>query len=679
MTLELFSGLGVPGEFSVTRYGAKGDGSTDDTAAIQACIDAAVATKAHCVYMPRGTYKTTSPLFLDPPGNLRSSITNPTIFNFSLSLVGEAGLGNHEGYGTAIKPSADNFVALWVGPGQGMCVSDLSILGPGNSYRNTMSSSGVGIAVSGGSGGASRVLIENVMVENFYQGISTGQNNSSLADNFSGIKVFINNCYRGLYLEAAQNYINNLTDCNITNCTIAVDNSTGPEINVRGGNYSVTGAHKGSFTIGTVSSFTTFSETYSGNTFTNYRFTAVVSSPDTAMNNGTYNSAEILTTGFGDVPLRLEIFNTGTNTATFSLWPMWLFGNFTLNLNMATGTDLQAECAAATTLYVQERVTTFLGRNIFVDGIHMENPGTVTTLADATNSGVLSIRNTFFNYEISHGDASGGSGGALGLFYGQQAFPFVNNNNASVVLADNNFNQTSPEGVVFDVAGLSAKLTSSRPVGLSPPNIRYGYNANLIVGGSGNSPYSAVRGAGEFDSQPFIPTGFTGFEPRTWLGLGERISGRRPAAGTTPRLTPTQIAAYGSLGALGTYPPLCGDAVYSISDWNSGAQTHLFAKSSHAFYSYGQDLTAAWSYKGQTTVVTDTSGTGALTQWAFPGLKITLNNGNPHDFIVTEVHPALSYVNAILINTSTSALSGIKTATYTGSMVTQETYSITQF
>jgi hypothetical protein len=47
---------------SVQDFGAVGDGSADDTAAIQATIDSLVSTNGGTAYFPAGTYKTTAPI-----------------------------------------------------------------------------------------------------------------------------------------------------------------------------------------------------------------------------------------------------------------------------------------------------------------------------------------------------------------------------------------------------------------------------------------------------------------------------------------------------------------------------------------------------------------------------------------------------------------------------------------
>jgi hypothetical protein len=54
--------------FNVKHYGAKGDGTTNDVASIQAAIDAA-AVNGGTVYLPPGTYQLASSFTLNPPGD----------------------------------------------------------------------------------------------------------------------------------------------------------------------------------------------------------------------------------------------------------------------------------------------------------------------------------------------------------------------------------------------------------------------------------------------------------------------------------------------------------------------------------------------------------------------------------------------------------------------------------
>ncbi|WP_308116533.1 glycosyl hydrolase family 28-related protein [Leifsonia poae] len=55
---------GVPNVYNVTDYGAAGNGTTDDTRAIQSAITAAQTAGGGAVYLPSGTYKTTSTLLI---------------------------------------------------------------------------------------------------------------------------------------------------------------------------------------------------------------------------------------------------------------------------------------------------------------------------------------------------------------------------------------------------------------------------------------------------------------------------------------------------------------------------------------------------------------------------------------------------------------------------------------
>ena len=81
-------------DINVLDYGATGDGVTDDTAALQAAINASAASDV-CIYVPAGTYKITSELTIvnDCRGITGDGASN-TKFNFSGSVGLRIGSGN---------------------------------------------------------------------------------------------------------------------------------------------------------------------------------------------------------------------------------------------------------------------------------------------------------------------------------------------------------------------------------------------------------------------------------------------------------------------------------------------------------------------------------------------------------------------------------------------------------
>src|SRR5262245_45612025 len=167
------------GEFA----GFRGNNTGNDAPAIQAAIDHACATGKQGVRLPDGAIcRITQPIFLDPPRNLRANLNSPSNFAFSLGLYGAEGLGNNNNFGAQIRPATNDFVALWVGPGQGMRVAGISIIAPPSRSLAAQPQTGVGIAIAGGPGGASRTLIERCWVENLRYGIATGLNSDALAD-----------------------------------------------------------------------------------------------------------------------------------------------------------------------------------------------------------------------------------------------------------------------------------------------------------------------------------------------------------------------------------------------------------------------------------------------------------------------------------------------------------------
>jgi len=126
------------------QFGAKGDGSTDDTGAIQNAINAANTAGGGPVYFPAGTYKISSAL---------------TLYN-NITLAGDGRAV------TIIKQVTTTAHGLyWTGQNlQYVTVRDLQIQGPG-------SGSGIGINLNNtGTGGNPNILgvhIENVYIYGF--------------------------------------------------------------------------------------------------------------------------------------------------------------------------------------------------------------------------------------------------------------------------------------------------------------------------------------------------------------------------------------------------------------------------------------------------------------------------------------------------------------------------------
>lgn len=127
---------------NVKDFGAKGDGSTDDTAAIQAAIDYAVAAGRRSVYFPAGTYIVTSPLHAQVETGTTTvggSTKSRYAYGMGLTLRGEQ-VGKtvlrKTGQATYTIPANNNInggstvdTTLFFGgtEGTGLYVSDLSI------------------------------------------------------------------------------------------------------------------------------------------------------------------------------------------------------------------------------------------------------------------------------------------------------------------------------------------------------------------------------------------------------------------------------------------------------------------------------------------------------------------------------------------------------------------------
>jgi parallel beta-helix repeat protein len=81
-----------PGVFNVLAFGAKGDGVTDDTVAVQAALDQANSDGGGVVYLPEGTYRITASLVaksnvtLQGPGGRAATIKQDNNVNLSMLI-----------------------------------------------------------------------------------------------------------------------------------------------------------------------------------------------------------------------------------------------------------------------------------------------------------------------------------------------------------------------------------------------------------------------------------------------------------------------------------------------------------------------------------------------------------------------------------------------------------------
>ena len=184
--------------FDVTDFGATGDGATDDTAAIQAAIDACETAGGGTVLMPTGDYRITAQL------------TVPTLTN----IVG-MGTGLHSGSGgTRILPETTSQAVFKIGAlVRFVSIKDMSIVAASDSIGIV----GVLLEAAAADGQSDHLVISGV---HFYR-IDKGIYANSTTGEWSFTNVRIDNC-KWDEIDTACIHMNsqNFDSWRISNCAL---------------------------------------------------------------------------------------------------------------------------------------------------------------------------------------------------------------------------------------------------------------------------------------------------------------------------------------------------------------------------------------------------------------------------------------------------------------------------
>ena len=687
-------------------------GSTYDDVTIQAAIDAAFnldISRVRIPYHPGALWTLNNPVFQDPPGNLRGSLTSAQL------LAGQtASTTNHGPYisveadwRTRFTSTFNTAPAWWVGTGgagaAGHHVKGISLINSTGVSVNgkALPTNCTGFAIA--SEGSVGAVFEGCSAQNFYAGFRTAQNdmNGSLGEG-NKFLYCTTGSYIGFWFYGGSGLVNTLFHCNVG----AIRNfvSAGADYLVIGGEHGASQSARKACTMSSVSTLSTLADTVAGGgSFTNFTFTATISSPDVNWNvcpdgGFVYNSATIKLASFGVVPLVLTAFNQGTGVATFKIWPGWTWYHYNQEVALDTGTDFNTELQACTTVYAVERCTYAEGPGHFI-GTHYESQA-LMALHDAPDTTAYDA--TFENLRINSDPANSqydnnGNADDLGVFYGSQAFPWIRQIGNIRLINSPMPSSKVGEHVVIEGSDFGNDSDTGRLIvencrGLFHPNLRYvsgpgssylpvgvGYNDSTVSKGQFGTK---AFGFGEWDRTVWGPSVNANppdtliYDVRAGGTSTTRYCGYRPNPGEMPRLTVADVTAIAS-PSLNAQPTMCGGMMHQVSQ--IGSQLWALVKDNGGDgFSYYADLTISWSYKGQTQVVNLTGGTHIY--YPFAGLEIGLDNGGGVVwYIVTGYYRKLGYMTVYRESTTASVLVGTKTVTYTGTVIKQRAPSLQHY
>jgi len=401
-----------------------------DYCGIQKAIDfQANSSFGRAILIPAGHYQINQPIYLDPPGSLRSQAiaawnagttyaandkvkyngafwnsnaggnqnhvpsmsstfwtwtvgTSPTQFGWGATLIGEQGRPD-DSAGSQLILSYKSGPGVLVGPLNGILVRYIQVRGPTINNRNDIGYNGgqdprgVGFAVCAMSAGSSRTCFEDCSVHEMYTGWITGFTGGALGDSNTWVRCLAVYTYFGAQIIQTQCYINAFYDCNF-HSVIGV--SSLDPFTVVGGNWSCTNetTKTNAYTMSGMSAMST-----DGNG--DISFTATITNPDANLQTsaigdgraGIYNAFIINTAHFGPVPLIMTALS-GSNVGTFQILTMWRYWT---RVNVAS-TDIEAELQAVTTLFACETCTVWSGPAKCY-GAFVENPQAPTCILKA--------------------------------------------------------------------------------------------------------------------------------------------------------------------------------------------------------------------------------------------------------------------------------------------------------
>lgn len=218
--------------FNVKDYGAKGDGATDDTAAVQAALTAAAASgrQGGTVIFPRGEYRITSTITVAPAGQMTFlRVTGDSMDSTALSWYG--------GAGTAL---------LFAGRTRGLRLENLRI------EQKGVAGTGVGVQFAGDVAGTNHSgnVLEQVRVQGFSEGIALGDASGHAASETELRNVVFTLCTTGLVLRDTQTTNVWLRGASFSSCGTGLKVINGSSVHVLGGSASASTVQDFEFTLG---------------------------------------------------------------------------------------------------------------------------------------------------------------------------------------------------------------------------------------------------------------------------------------------------------------------------------------------------------------------------------------------------------------------------------------------